>query len=272
MIAIVTDSTAYLTHEEAARLGVVVVPMSYSLEGRASISEGNIEENDDCEQMVKRYMGTIHTSQAALSAFHATFSRLRRAGFEVLCLPMSSRLSGTCANAVLAARELGGPIRVVDSLSTCAGLYLLIRRACAMVQAGESLEKVEAEMIALREKGRTYFSVDDMTPLRRSGRLGNVKSSISTILNIKPLLAVREGAVVSVGVARGKIDQMRRLTSFAEGAQGLLVVSHFLATEAAGDLEKQLLQQGRQVECRRVGPVLGAHLGSGCIGLSWLAT
>lgn len=193
MIAIVTDSTAYLTHEEAARLGVVVVPMSYSLEGGASISEGNIEENDDCEQMVKRYMGTIHTSQAALSAFHATFSRLRRAGFEVLCLPMSSHLSGTCANAVLAARELGGPIRVVDSLSTCAGLYLLIRRACAMVQAGESLEKVEAEMIALREKGRTYFSVDDMTPLRRSGRLGNVKSSISTILNFKPLLAVREG-------------------------------------------------------------------------------
>ena len=153
----------------------------------------------------------------------------------------------TVEGAVLAARELGGPIRVVDSLSTCAGLYLLIRRACAMVQAGESLEKVEAEMIALREKGRTYFSVDDMTPLRRSGRLGNVKSSISTILNIKPLLAVREGAVVSVGVARGKIDQMRRLTSFAEGAQGLLVVSHFLATEAAGDLEKQLLQQGRQL-------------------------
>lgn len=271
MIAIVTDSTAYLTHQEAAQLGVVVVPMSYSLDGGASINEGCIEQNDDCEQLVNRYIDTIHTSQATLTAFHATFSRLRKAGFEVLCLPMSSRLSGTCANAVLAAQELGGPIRVVDSLTTCSGLYLLIYRAYEMVQEGKSLEEIEAALTALREKGRTYFSVDDMTPLRRSGRLGNVKSSISTILNIKPLLAVREGAIVSVGVARGKIDQMRRLTKCAEGVKGPLVVSHFLAGDAAKDLEKQLTAQGRQIQSRRVGPVLGAHLGSGCIGLSWIS-
>lgn len=271
MIAIVTDSTAYLTREEAVQLGVVVVPMSYSLDGGASINEGCIEQNQDCEQLVNRYIDTIHTSQATLSAFHATFSRLLKAGFEVLCLPMSSRLSGTCANALLAAQELGGPIRVVDSLTTCAGLYLLVRKAHQMVKQGDGLEKIEEALMALRERGRTYFSVDDMTPLRRSGRLGNVKSSISTILNIKPLLAVQEGAIVSVGVARGRIDQMRRLTKYAEGVEEGLVVSHFLAGEAALDLERQLASEGRSLESRRVGPVLGAHLGSGCIGLSWLA-
>ena len=78
----------------------------------------------------------VHTSQATLAGFFNAFQRLRRAGYEVLCITISSRLSGTYANAVLAAKELGGQhIEVVDSLSTCSGLYLLIREARMRIRA-----------------------------------------------------------------------------------------------------------------------------------------
>ena len=271
MIAIVTDSTAYITHDEAAELGVVIVPMSYSFSDGQSFSEGCIEADSSAEQLVAAHIEDVHTSQASFAAFYAAFDRLRRAGYEILCLTMSSRLSGTYANAVLAARELGGKhIIVVDSLSTCAGLYLLIREAHRRICAGEKLSAIARQLDRLRHQVRLYFSVDDMAPLRRSGRLGNVRMSVSTMLNIRPMLEVREGAVVSAGISRGRVDQANKLCGFCRQAKGLIVVDSFLGDEAAMQLPGRLAGEGREIERRRTGPVLGAHLGRGCVGVAFI--
>ena len=133
MIAIVTDSTAYLTHEEAVELGVVIVPMSYSFGKDMSLNEGCIENDEHAERQVAEGIDHVHTSQATLAGFLNAFQRLRRAGYEVLCITISSRLSGTYANAVLAAKELGGShIEVVDSL-TLADLVRIQREKEAAV-------------------------------------------------------------------------------------------------------------------------------------------
>lgn len=272
MITIVTDSTAYLTHEEASRLGVVIVPMSYSFGAGPSINEGCIEEDDDrAEMQVAQQIDQAHTSQAPISVFLSTFSRIRRAGSDVLCITMSSRLSGTYSNAVLAARELGNKrIEVVDSLTTCAGLYLLICEAHCMIQNGEKLSSIAKQLNKLRHQVRLAFSVDDMAPLRRSGRLGNVRMSISTVLNIKPILEVREGAVVSAGIARGQIDRANKLRAFCRAACGKVVVDSFLGDEQASNLMIRLAGDDRELERRRTGPVLGVHLGKGCIGVAYI--
>lgn len=271
MIAIVTDSTAYLTHDEAVELGVVIVPMSYSFDGGQSFSEGCIESDASAEQQVAAHIDSVHTSQATLSAFVNTFDRLRKSGYEILCLTMSSRLSGTYANAVLAARELGGKhIAVVDSLSTCAGLYLLIREAHRRISAGEKLSAIAKQLDKLRHRVRLYFSVEDMAPLRRSGRLGNVRMSVSTMLNIRPMLEVRDGAVISAGIARGRVDQANKLCAFCKNAKGLIIVDSFLGDEAAMKLPGRLAGEEREIERRRTGPVLGAHLGRGCVGVAYI--
>ncbi|MBQ8507781.1 MAG: DegV family protein [Clostridia bacterium] len=271
MICIVTDSTAYLTHDEAAELGVVIVPMSYSFGDGHSINEGCIEEDMHAEREVAARIDIVHTSQATLSAFINTFSMLRRSGYEILCLTMSSRLSGTYANAVLAARELGGKhIEVVDSLSTCSGLYLLVREARMRIREGDKLSAVAKYLNKLRHRVRLYFSVDDMAPLRRSGRLGNVRMSISTVLNIKPMLEVRDGAVVSAGLARGRVDQANKLCAFCKNARGRLIIDNFLGEEAATQLPVRLAREDREIERRRTGPVLGAHLGAGCVGVAYI--
>ena len=109
-----------------------------------------------------------------------------------------------------------------------------------------------------------------MAPLRRSGRLGNVRMSISTVLNIKPILELRDGAIVSSGLARGRVEQGRRLCAFCENVSGQIVINSFLADEAAARLTAQLARDDREIERRRVGPVLGAHLGSGCVGVCFI--
>ena len=238
MIAIVTDSTAYLTHEEAVALGVVVVPMSYSFSDNQSFNEGCIEADTRAEQEVAEHIDTVHTSQASLNGFINTFKRLKSAGYEILCLTISSRLSGTYANAVLAAKEVGKQhIEIVDSLTTCSGLYLLIREARMRIRAGAKLSAVAKEMQKLRERVRICFSVDDMAPLRRSGRL----------------------------------DQANKLCAFCKDAKGLLVVDNFLGAEAAEKLPVKLAREDLEIERRRIGPVLGAHLGRGCVGVAYIA-
>ena len=148
------------------------------------------------------------TLQASPHLVPVSYTHLRRSGYEILCLTISSRLSGTYANAVLAAKELGGShIEVVDSLTTCSGLYLLIREARMRIRGGAKLSAVARELNELRKRVRMCFSVDDMAPLRRSGRLGNVRMSISTVLNIKPILELRDGAIVSSSLARGRVEQ-----------------------------------------------------------------
>lgn len=271
MIAIVTDSTAYITHDEAANLGVVIVPMSYSFSAGQSLNEGCIESDTHAEQAVVEHIESVSTSQATLSAFINTFSLLRRSGYEILCLTISSRLSGTYANAVLAAREVGGKhIEVVDSLTTCGGLYLLIREARMRIREGGKLSAVAKYIAKARSRVRLCFSVSDMTPLRRSGRLGNVRMSVSTVLNIKPMLEVRDGAVISAGIARGRVDQANKLCAFCKNASGLIVVDSFLCDEIAAKLPVRLAGEDREIERRRVGPVLGAHLGGGCVGVAYM--
>ena len=267
MIAIVTDSTAYLTHDEAVELGVVVVPMSYSLDGVSSLNEGCIENDDAAERQVAEHMNSVHTSQATLAGFVNTFTMLKRAGYETLCLTISSRLSGTYANAVLAAKELGGQhIEVVDSLTTCAGLSARGGGPGAHPRGDRSRASQHLNKIKNRS---ACFPRRDMT--RFAGAAGSETSRcISTVLNIRPLLELKDGSIVSAGIARGKLDQARKLCGFCEKATGTLIVNGFLADEAAAKLTAQLARGDRSIERRRVGPVLGAHLGAGCVGVAWI--
>ncbi len=271
MIVIVTDSTAYLTRTEVVTMGVMTVPMSYSIDGGASYFEGYVDDSDAYETLVANNLMRMHTSQVPLGTFTRAFTELRAAGHDVLCIPISSRLSGTYANALIAAREIGGDhIEVVDSLTTAGGLYLLVKEARAKIEQGASLSEVAEYLKARREALRTAFSVDDMEALRRSGRLGNVKMSISTILNIKPLLKITDGSIVSAGIARGQNEQIKKLGQFVDTEAGLLVVEQFLAGRTAQIVRELFEARGFEVKFRRVGPVLGVHLGHGSVGVTWI--
>lgn len=271
MTMIVCDSSAYLMRAEAAAYRVALVPMAYSVDGKALFySEGYIDECGDYERLVSQNIGRMRTSQATLGSFLSTFEDLTTAGHQVLCIAMSSRLSGTYANARMAAREFGGKVEVVDSLTTGGGIFLLIQMAREMLDSGMPMADVAARIRKTRDQVKTYFSVDDMTSLRRSGRLGNVRSSISTILNIKPLLKCENGGIVSSGIARGRMEQMRALMQPLGGHRGKVIVQDFLGGVQAELFAERLRDSGHDVRTRKVGPVLGVHLGRGAVGAAWI--
>ncbi len=275
MFTVVTDSTAYFTRAEAQALGIRVVPMSYSVSGQMFL-EDYIGENGDYIRLIETSGYSTHTSQAGVGAFLSVFSELRRRGENIFCLTISSRLSGTFASAMSAARELdaaGTSIMVADSLSTGGGLRMLVERASAMSKEGFSLERTADEIERLRDKVGIAFSVENMTPLRKSGRLGLVGQSVSTILNVRPILLCQKGTIVSGGVVRGTRAQIEALVNAVPSNSESVILHYIRETQSVDALHKAteaLADRGMAVETCPIGPVLGIHLGMDVLGLAWM--
>lgn len=270
MIYLVTDTTAGLTRQEAKELGAVMVPMSYARQGRAFIAEGYAEDFHPPQANTGVELGHYTTAQASAAAFADVFEQIVSAGHQALCLTISARLSGTYLNACQAANEVGkGQVEVLDSRTTGAALYLLLRRARQLLDTAMGLKAAE-QVRLLCDSTHTLLSVQDMGPLRRSGRLGVVRLSVSSLLNVRPVLRLEDGGVVTHALARGRQQQLRELAAALQGPPRQVAVQHAAAPEDAQMLAQRLTAMGHEVSVRGVGLVLSIHLGLPCLGLGWL--
>jgi len=272
MIAIVTDSTISIARKDAAALGLYIVSDSYSING-VPFLEGYADENGKFEKWIFADPEKCRTSQPPVTAFSQTFEELTAKGMDVLCLTISSRLSGTFSSACIAAQEMEkGRVAVVDSLSTSGGLWLLAKAARALIDGGASLCEAAQKLQELRDRTGIAFSVDDMAALRRSGRLGFVPQSVSTVLNIRPILLCSKGSIVARSAARGNAERVRRLVGHVPEDAAEIIVHYLGERENAEPLYLALCSRfpGVPVHVSRLGPVLGIHLGAGTIGVSWI--
>jgi DegV family protein with EDD domain len=246
MISIIIDSTAYLTRREAQELGVTVLPAVFYTPEKV-FEEGFIEENDDFEEVLAR--GGCRTCH------------------------ISSRLSGTYSSACLAASQLNSPdIAIVDSLTTAGGLFSLVKAARRLAGEGRGLWEIARELERMRERVSIAFSVDDMGPLRRSGRLGVVRQSVGTILNLRPILLLKNGTVHAQGTARGGAGQIEEIIkAIPQDAEEIFIhyiSNHFQAVRLYLQLKEKMYTA--KISHRKLGPVLGVHLGLGVIGATWI--
>ncbi len=270
MIAMVTDSTACMTKAEAEALGVVYVNMEYQVDG-VSYTDDFIYDNAH-KDSVTFDMVPATTSKVPPTAFISTFTTLLNAGYEVLCLPISSRLSGTYNNALASAQYLGGDrIKVVDTKTTAGGLLLMIRRAREWINEGFPLSMVANKLELLRSRVQISFSVGSMVPIRLSGRLGLVRLSLGTVLNMRPILLCTDGAIVSNGMARGRQEQYRELIKTVPKTAKDIVVHYYKSKQAAEQLSAMLKKTHSNVyTIRKLCPTLGIHLGSDVVGIAWI--
>lgn len=272
MIAIVTDSSSYFKKSEASELGIKVVPLNY-LVNNQRYYESFSNQNGDFESLL-RANSKFSTSQPNMAAFLSCFEEELAQGNEVLCITISSRLSGTYGTAYMAAKQAASEkIAVLDSRLTAGGLYILIKEAKKLIVSGLSLNETVKELLILRDKITIVFSVDDMTPLRNSGRLGFVRMSVGTILNIKPILLCRDGAVVSDSDARGSSEIIKKLLLKISDSAKEIVINYIGNTRTATNLYSVIrdAHPAVPIKLQKMGPVLGIHLGLNVVAVSFLA-
>lgn len=271
MITLVTDSSSYFKKDEAAELGVRVIPINYSVNGRM-YSESFSDQNGDFENLLKGG-GKYTTSHPNIAAFLSCFEEELQKGNEVLCITISSRLSGAYGTAHMAARQTeSGNVAVFDSQFTAGGLYLLVKEAGKLVESGLPLSQILNELPAIRDKITIAFSVDDMAPLRNSGRIGFVRMSVGTFLNIKPILMCKDGAVISDSVALGSAEILKKLSEKITPGTREVVISHIGDNRLVANLYHVIKNAvpGALVTLQKIGPVLGIHLGIKVIGVSFI--
>ncbi len=272
MIAIVTDSTISIPQSEAEVLDIRIVPNSYSVGARV-YRESYVDDNGDFERRIFAMPENCKTSQAPVSAFTPVFEELIKSGFEVLCVVLSSRLSGTYSSACIAAQEVDPKkIAVVDSLTTAGGLYFLVKRAIHLVAQGLTLTQTAQKLIELRKHTGIVFSVDDMSALRRSGRLGHVPQSICTVLNLRPILLCVHGTVVARGLARGVAERIREIVAKVPDNAKEVLLHYMGEPNNAAPLLKALRNRfpALEISLYKLGPVLSVHLGAGTLGVAWI--
>lgn len=278
MLRLVTDSTCGLARDEAEALGVEVVPMTYVTDG-ARHAEGFMGESGD----YARLFGTsrVVTSEAIrTSAFERAIAPALAAGDDVLCLTISSRLSGTYRSAeeaaaacVSKAGEKGAPrARAFDSWLAAGALEFTVRRARELAGEGASLDEVVGRLEDERPSRQIVFSVPDLRALSVSGRLGAFRRSVATKLNRYPIMRLEEGGIVEAGFGRGARGMGVAMARLASESACSFIISHF---GARGVEAQQLLLAVRErfphakVRVKDGGPVLAKHLGLGAVALSW---
>jgi DegV family protein with EDD domain len=273
-VRVVTDSTACLPEERLIALGIDVVRLRVQL-GHRTATDGVDVSSDEVARALRSKVA-VSTSRPTPAEFAAKFQQVLDSGAShVVSVHISSALSGTWESAVLAAQDFPhGAVRVVDSRSTAMGLGFAVLAAAEKARAGGSAAEVQGAATATVDATRTLFYVDTLEHLRRGGRIGTAAALFGTTLSVKPLLQLVEGQIVPLEKVRTSSKALARLVELTVRAAGTrpvdLAVHHIAAAERARAVERQIREQVPEVgqsSVSELGPVIGAHLGPGVVGV-----
>ena len=271
MIKIITDSTSYFKQSEAEEYGIKVLPITYK-SGNYIYLESYSGTDKDIENLLKSGYG-YSTSHPDESVFSKAFQKELMQGNQILCIPISSRLSLAYKAAMDAAIKLDNSnIAVFDSLQTAGGLNLLVKYAKILANNGSSLSEVYMALPKINNKISTFFSVNDMLSLRKSGRIGIVRMNVSTIMNLRPILALKDGTIVSEEIARGTMDVIRKLSDKMPLNTKEAVINYIENSDTAIGVYNALKTKAPYlpIHLRKAGPVLAIHVGLGFVSVSYI--
>ena len=280
-IAIVTDSSAYLSQAEVDALDIKVVPIPVIIDG-VSYREGIDLTTSEFYEKLATSTNFPSTSQPAVGEWVTLFENLKADGYDgAIVINLAATISGT-VNTVAGLTDAVADFKVwgYDSKITVRLMGHLVMKAAQLAQAGMGAEQIMATLDELAATMDEYFIVDDLKNLVRGGRLSNASALIGTMLKVKPILTFDNDSnyIVPFEKVRSMKKAMARAEELFDQARAAAdyplraIVIHANA-EAAGEKWREELQQRHPdmpFELSYFGPVIGTHLGSGALALAWI--
>lgn len=199
-IHIITDSTVDCAASYKDRF-YSIVPLTVSF-GEEEYIDGVTLSKDEFYSKLEKCKDLPTTSQATPDAFEKVFKKLREQGDSAIVITVSSKLSGTYQSACIAAQDYPN-VRVVDSLNVSIGSGVLAQYACQCAEKGMELDELAEHLTRKREDIGLVAMVDTLKYLRKGGRISGTAAVAGEILNIKPVITVKDGKIAILGKARG---------------------------------------------------------------------
>ncbi len=281
MIKILVDSASDLEEKDAQALGVYLIPLQIRF-GTEEFFDGVDLSHQKFFEMLVESDELPQTSQINEYRFDEKFAELTADGSEVVVITISSKLSGTHASAVKAAKKYEGKVFVVDSLNACIGERILLEYAIRLVQGGKmTAAEIAAELDEKKGKIQLLAVLDTLHYLRKGGRISSVTAIAGEMLSIKPVISVVKGEVKLVGKAIGSKKGNNLLNKMVQDCGGIdfdmpyvlgyAGLSDTFLLKYIHDSEHLWKDHTDHVPYYLIGSTIGTHVGPGAIAVSFFA-
>jgi DegV family protein with EDD domain len=280
--AVVCDTTCYLPTALLAQRGIQEISLYVSVDGEQE-RESEISDFDAFYERLRSSDSGATTSQPSIGDFLEVYEPLLAEGREVVSIHISAGISGTFEAAGQARERLieedkgGERLYLLDSRSAAGGMGLCALGASSAARAGADAAGTIAQAEETRNDLKMWFAIDTLEYLRRGGRIGGARAWIGSALKIKPILTLEE-EITPVERVRTRARSLERLRGYARqrhdsGRDGW-VVQYIQDKETADSLVEDCYEifGGDPAFISEVGPVLGAHVGPGLLGVGSVRT
>ena len=279
-IKIITDSNAGLNRGEAESLGVYIVPMPFIIDGEEYFEGENITEKEFYDAL--RGGADVKTSQPSRYILEELFGDLLKDYDEVLCIPMSSGLSGFCETAKTLAENYGGKIHVVDNRRISLSQKESVYEAVAMAKLNKSGAEIKARLEERAGLSSIYIMVNELKYLKKGGRISTAAALIGSAIRLKPILQTRgdkfEKFATAISLGQAKKLMIDKIAGELDGEfreereKGNMTVSvaHTLNFDEAERFKAAIISKIPDVKFRFVDSLslsVACHIGEGSLAV-----
>lgn len=272
MIRIVTDSSCDLPEDVLERHRIAVVPLTIRFGTEEFVDREQLSKDEFWRRLTE---GDVlpQTAAPSVGRFQEAFHRLSNEGADgVVVICISSRISATHQSAVLAAEQFPGgvPVRVIDSGLVSAALGLVAIEAAELAATGVGVDAVEQTAREAAASTNLFATLDTLEFLKRGGRIGSAQAFFGNLLDIKPIISFKDGAVEAAGRVRPRRKALAAVVDHVAGLGDRIRRFGVIHSDPA-DLDEFLasLRSVRDEDplVARLGPVVGTHAGPGVAGV-----
>ena len=279
-IAIITDSNSGITQKQSEELGIYVVPMPFMIDGQDFFEDINLTQSQFYEKLAED--ATVSTSQPSPDSLMTLWDKVLKDYDQIIYIPMSSGLSGSCQSAMMiASEEYEGKVFVVDNQRISVTQRQSALDAKAMAEAGLSAETIVEKLMENKMESSIYIMLDTLHYLKKGGRITPAAAAIGTLLRLKPVLQIQGEKLDAFAKARtsaqGKSIMINAIKSDIENRFGGMEAGDFWIAGAytnnldlANEWKKEVEEAfpGHEMHMDPLSLSVGCHIGPGALAVT----
>lgn len=279
-IAIVTDSNSGITQNQAKELGFYVLPMPFTIDEKEYFEDINLTQDDFYRKLGEN--ADIFTSQPSPESVISLWDELLKEYDEIVHIPMSSGLSGSCQTAILLAEDYDGKVQVVNNQRISVTQKQSCFDAGKLVQAGKNAKEIKEILEADKLNSSIYIMLDTLYYLKKGGRITPAAAALGTLLRLKPVLQIQGDKLDAFAKARtsaqGKNIMINAIKSDIENRFGgfdnpnvTIMMAHTNSPEAIAAFKEDVSEALPGIEIKMVEPLslsVSCHIGPGAIAVA----
>jgi len=279
-LAIVTDSNSGITQSQAKDLGIYVLPMPFTIDGKEYYEDINLTQEDFYQKLEEN--ADIFTSQPSPESVIDLWEKLLQEYDEIVHIPMSSGLSGSCQTALMLAEEYHGKVEVVNNQRISVTQKQSCFDAKALAASGKSAKEIKEILEADKLNSSIYIMLDTLYYLKKGGRITPAAAALGTLLRLKPVLQIQGDKLDAFAKARtsaqGKNIMINAIKSDIENRFGglkagnfTLMMAHTDSLEAIANFKEDVEEAIPGVSIEMVDPLslsVSCHIGPGAIAVA----